>query len=83
MCTQFDHLTLTYEELIRGERHAAIQDFLAVERAALQPGTMRSRIVPRQQCITNFDECVAALAGTPWRAFLDEEEVVGEYCLPV
>jgi LPS sulfotransferase NodH len=73
-CSQFDHLSVIYEDLLRGQGHAELQDFLGVTQAPLHVNTVRSRVVPRSESIANFDMLKRQFADSPWIEFFTEEE---------
>jgi LPS sulfotransferase NodH len=65
--------SLSYEELVAGERLEELQTFLGVEPHALSSNYRRLRERPLRDLIENFDELAAALEGTAYATYLDED----------
>ena len=68
-------LTLFYEDLVaQPEAHfAAVQAFLGVGPRPLAVVTRRQHPGPLRDLIVNYDEVAAALRGTEYAAYLDDE----------
>jgi hypothetical protein len=64
---------ITYEELATGKRLPELQRFLGVEPAALRSDLKRVRSRPLAETIENWSEVEAALRGSPYERFLDDD----------
>lgn len=76
MCSTYDCLSVTYEELADGSRENDLLDYLGAERRRLQAGTVRARRLTRQEAILNFNDLVASFAPTFFSHFFHEPELI-------
>jgi len=64
---------ITYEELVKGQRLDEIQRFLGVEPTAMESPFRRIRSRPLSETVENWSEVEAALRGSPYERFLDDD----------
>ena len=67
----------SYEAIVADPDSPWVQDFLGVPIRPLVAQTLRARTGTLRETICNYDEVAAALAGTPYARFLDEEAPLG------
>jgi hypothetical protein len=75
MTAQFQRLYLTYESLGDAQTRASLLRFLGVAQHALTTSTVRSRVVPLQEAVTNYQELVRFFSGGPYAELFPETGV--------
>lgn len=79
LAERFPAVAVTYDEVRRGDRLDEVQRHLGLDAVVLRTNTVRARRRPRAEVVTNWEEVVAHLRGTPREPWLSDDDSASGY----